>query len=86
MTLRAGTVLGIVVGGAGEGGYVSGPDDGAGGGGGSFVWMISEPPIIRRPAIPGPSSWAMIALGFVGLDLVSVARQRGAGGARADCI
>jgi hypothetical protein len=83
VTLRAGTVLGIVVGGAGECGCISGPDYGAGGGGGSFVWMISEPHSIRRPAVPEPSTWAMIALGFGGLGLVSVARQRRAGGARA---
>ncbi len=55
-TLYAGTVLGIVVGGAGG----TALDHGAGGGGGSFVWIVSA------PIVPEPSTWAMMLLGFAG--------------------
>jgi hypothetical protein len=44
-TLLAGTVLGIVVGGAGG----SALDHGGGGGGGSFVWIVSAPVVPSPP-------------------------------------
>jgi len=56
--LAAGTELGILVGGAGDGSGISG----AGGGGGSFVWIVSE-----QSAVPEPSTWAMMLLGFISL-------------------
>jgi hypothetical protein len=55
--LPVGTELAIVVGGAGESALYAG-----GGGGGSFVWIASEPSVV-----PEPSTWAMMALGFMGL-------------------
>jgi hypothetical protein len=66
ITLLAGTVLGIVVGGAGG----TAVDHGAGGGGGSFVWIVSA------PVVPEPSTWAMMLLGFGGLGFVAYRKSR----------
>ncbi|HWF01220.1 MAG TPA: PEPxxWA-CTERM sorting domain-containing protein [Caulobacteraceae bacterium] len=66
---RAGQLLEIVVGGAGDSGAIPAFNDGgAGGGGGSFVL-----------ALPEPAAWLMMLLGFgvVGIALRS-ARRRGA--------
>jgi PEP-CTERM motif-containing protein len=65
-TLYAGTVLEIVVGGAGG----TALDHGAGGGGGSFVWILST------PVVPEPSTWAMMLLGFAGLGFVGYRKSR----------
>jgi hypothetical protein len=64
LELTAGTKLDIVVGGAGlTGDFGSGWA--GGGGGGSFVY-----------AVPEPSTWAMMALGFAGLGFVGCRRAR----------
>jgi PEP-CTERM motif len=67
ITLLAGTVLGIVVGEAGG----TAADHGAGGGGASFVWIISQ------PTVPEPSTWVLMALGFLGLAFAAVRRAAG---------
>ena len=73
-TLYAGTVLGIVVGGAGG----TAPNHGAGGGGGSFVWIVSA------PVVPEPSTWARMLAGFAGLGFLGYGqRQKLASAARA---
>ena len=67
--LTAGTDLMIVVGGAGSTGDF---DDlwAGGGGGGSFVYS---------GAVPEPSTWAMMLLGFAGLGLAGYRRARAGG-------
>jgi hypothetical protein len=51
-------------------GQAGGPsfDDPGGGGGGSFVWRV---------AVPEPSTWAMLVLGFAGLGWAGYRRARG---------
>ena len=67
VTLDKGTVLAIVVGGAG--GPLGVPNGaGGGGGGGSFVWETG--------VVPEPSTWAMMLLGFAGLGFVSWSARR----------
>ncbi len=69
--LTQGTELDIVVGGAG----VLGMEGGGGGGGGSFVWdPIAIPP---QPAVPEPSTWAMMLIGFAGLGYAGYRRAQG---------
>jgi hypothetical protein len=57
--LTQGTELDIVVGGAGV------TNAFGGGGGGSFVW--DPAPVPPQPAVPEPSTWAMMLIGFAGL-------------------
>ena len=73
ITLLAGTVLGIGVGGAGG----TAVDHGAGGGGASFVWIVSA------PVVPEPSTWAMMLLGFAGLGFAGYRASRRTGVAAA---
>lgn len=63
--LSAGTDLRIVVGGAGSTGDFDGLW-GGGGGGGSFV----------SSAVPEPSTWAMLLLGFAGLGFIGYRSSR----------
>jgi hypothetical protein len=65
--LTAGTDLKIVVGGAGSSGDFDG-FWGGGGGGGSFVYT---------GAVPEPSTWALMAVGFAGLAFAGYRRTRG---------
>ena len=69
VTLDKGTVLAIVVGGAG--GPLGVPNGaGGGGGGGSFVWEAGA-------VVPEPSTWALTLLGFAVLcGLSGVAKDR----------
>jgi hypothetical protein len=71
--LESGTILGIVVGGAGPSGSVETAGDG---GGGSFVWV--QPPIAAAAA-PEPSTWAMMLAGFIGLGFAAFSRKRANG-------
>jgi PEP-CTERM motif len=67
--LDMGTELDIVVGGAGAT-SVNGLLNG-GGGGGSFVWdPTAVPPQPVTAAVPEPSTWAMMLLGFGGLGFL----------------
>jgi PEP-CTERM motif len=66
--LTQGTELDIVVGGAGAGNFVGG------GGGGSFVWDPTAIP--PQPAIPEPSTWAMMLIGFAGLGYASYRKTK----------
>ncbi|HXZ17683.1 MAG TPA: glycine-rich protein, partial [Roseiarcus sp.] len=65
--LNAGTVLELVVGGAGLGGSNPNALVGGGGGGGSFVYA----------SIPEPATWAMIGLGFAAFGLMGFRASRG---------
>ena len=67
VTLDKGTVLAIVVGGAGEPlGVPSGA--GGGGGGGSFVWETGA-------VVPEPSTWVLTLLGFAAFCWLSASRR-----------
>jgi hypothetical protein len=78
--LDAGTELDILVGGSGEDYNSSGsPGYSGDGGGGSFVWDPTAIP--AQPAIPEPSTWAMLLLGFAGVGWIGRRRARRAGAA-----
>jgi hypothetical protein len=67
--LSVGTRLEIVVGGAGSGVFFGVTNaSGGGGGGGSFVWETG--------AVPEPSTWAMILMGFAGLGYAAHRRSK----------
>jgi len=66
-SLTAGTDLKIVVGGAGSTGDFDGYW-GGGGGGGSFIYT---------GAVPEPSTWALMAIGFAGLGFAGYRKTRG---------
>ena len=68
--LTQGTELDIVVGGAGQSLFFAG-----GGGGGSFVWDPTAIP--PQPAVPEPSTWAMMLIGFAGLGYAGYRSRRG---------
>jgi len=66
--LTEGTELDIVVGGAGATSVFGG------GGGGSFVWDPTAIP--PQPAVPEPSTWAMMLIGFAGLGCAGYRRMK----------
>jgi PEP-CTERM motif len=78
-------VCGILNGGNGGGGGIGGSGSGGGGGGsfldGSVTFLmfagenIGDGLVVINPAVPEPSTWAMLLLGFAGIGFMAYRRK-----------